>query len=395
MVVLLTQQRHIHYTTLIYYTIKMLLNKKMRAFYATTIIICSVSGVFLMGDVLLRKILFVGEDSWGHYTSGGEFLKEAPSGYSDGRKLVYASVCTGHGDIYTRTTLTKSAIQMTTGQEFDASPIYSPDGSRIAFSKEKAGRRTIWMMNGDGTSQQEVTRGDVVDDPREFSPDGHHLLFYRTESSLIGHGKAAYAVSINLSLPDRSMRRIGKLGSIAAYTPKSDSVVFTENSEDLWLIDLNGRNENRRRHPGRGWPLGFSTDGRYFLTLRPSIGVAWDGENEIWIRDLRLDSERLVGTGSSAVIFGLSDVRVFYMKGVDQIPYVTDTEGRNTTRIEMPHCRKTIPRLALDGKGILFGSSIKGGSPEYSICCIDAERGHVSIIHSVACNREAARTRDR
>lgn len=76
------------------------------------------------------------------------------------------------------------ARELTTGNENDSDPAFSPDGSQIAFASDKSGQPEIYVMDADGTNPHAVTIGsDSKSDP-QFSPDGT-MLAYLTRGTLM------------------------------------------------------------------------------------------------------------------------------------------------------------------------------------------------------------------
>jgi Tol biopolymer transport system component len=95
----------------------------------------------------------------------------APSG----RTLVFDLL----GDLYTLPIDGGKARRITSGQEFDAMPSFSPDGRRIAFVSDRNGAPNLWVMNADGTSARQLSHtegfGYNYVSPT-WTPDGSGVL---------------------------------------------------------------------------------------------------------------------------------------------------------------------------------------------------------------------------
>ena len=93
----------------------------------------------------------------------------------DGQTLVFDLL----GDLYTLPITGGKATRITSGQGFDAMPVFSPDGKRIAFVSDRSGASNLWVANADGTHLRALSRTegfgfDYVSPT--WSPDGHSVL---------------------------------------------------------------------------------------------------------------------------------------------------------------------------------------------------------------------------
>ena len=81
------------------------------------------------------------------------------------------------GDLYTIPVTGGAAKRLTSGQQFDGQPHFSPDGKTIVFTSDKTGSDALWLMNADGTNPRAITR----EEQRNFisptwSPDGKYIV---------------------------------------------------------------------------------------------------------------------------------------------------------------------------------------------------------------------------
>jgi hypothetical protein len=76
------------------------MHERRRIIALSAFAVIVISGIVGSVGVLHYALMSPGEDSWSHYEGGGMFITSAPSATGDWKAVVYASACTGHGDIY-------------------------------------------------------------------------------------------------------------------------------------------------------------------------------------------------------------------------------------------------------------------------------------------------------
>jgi hypothetical protein len=234
-------------------------------------------------------------------------------------------------------------------------------------------------MNVDGTHQRQVTDGNVLDDPLSFSSDNQYLLFQRSPVSSIGYGRSMQAHVLRIQAPASDPTPVG---TWAVFRPDGRSVVFSDDGEDLWQLELDER-YSRRKIGGRGWPLCFSSDGRFLLTGYRPQGASWTLDYEIWARDVEKNVETRIGSGHSAVVLGADPHHVIYFKGTDPTPYLTQTSGKALGRIAFPSGFKTAPRLVPGGRALLFASFLRSGSGDFDIVMFDSRTLSATTVASI------------
>ncbi|SIO09144.1 WD40-like Beta Propeller Repeat [Singulisphaera sp. GP187] len=357
---------------------------RVDAFRASLVLLC-------FGFVgLLSSCNYVapeGEDSWQNYVDGGMFVTASPSLSPIGDRMVYASACTGHGDIYVMNGTSVGPVRLTHNDDFEASPMFTPDGKRIVFAREHDKFRHVWIMNSNGSHESQLTQGATLDDPQSLSSDGRYLLFSRSLwTGGLGRTSKMYLMRIDV-VAGKSIH----VGDIAILSPDSRFVIYSDAGE-LWRLELDGKERNRRRIYGTGWPTDTSEDGRLILIMRPIAGKAWTGEEEIWVLDTVTKSEKLLGIGHSATLFGANRDNVLFLAGADQIPYVTTIDGGMTKRIDCPSGYKTSVSASWDGRGVLVGSYAAGQRSDSSVIFIDFEGLRATTIASIACDGSTFRS---
>ncbi|GHT34800.1 hypothetical protein AGMMS49574_22910 [Bacteroidia bacterium] len=96
----------------------------------------------------------------------------------DNNFLVYCANRNGNYDVYVVPTLGGTERRLTTAEDLDDGPEYSPDGKHIWFNSVRTGLMQVWRMNSDGTEQTQITNDQTRNSwfPH-VSPDGKQVVF--------------------------------------------------------------------------------------------------------------------------------------------------------------------------------------------------------------------------
>ena len=81
------------------------------------------------------------------------------------------------GDIYKVSVNGGTAVQLTTQDSYECSPIWSADGRQIAFASDRHGNLDIFVMAAEGGSARRVTYNSAAEVPQAFTHDGKWVLF--------------------------------------------------------------------------------------------------------------------------------------------------------------------------------------------------------------------------
>ncbi|MFZ0923669.1 MAG: hypothetical protein WA020_11460, partial [Candidatus Acidiferrales bacterium] len=99
----------------------------------------------------------------------------------DGRQIVFGLL----GHIYVMPITGGDARQITSGQEFDSMPHFSPDGSRIVFISDRNGAENVWIANADGTRLARLTDDQQSNFAEPiWSRDGQSVIVARHDQPL-------------------------------------------------------------------------------------------------------------------------------------------------------------------------------------------------------------------
>ena len=91
----------------------------------------------------------------------------------DGQQIAFCY----KGDIYKVAASGGEAVQLTTLDSYEASPVWSPDGKWIAFSSDRYGNADVFVMPADGGAATRLTVNSAAETPSAFTPDGKCVLF--------------------------------------------------------------------------------------------------------------------------------------------------------------------------------------------------------------------------
>ncbi|MDR2533177.1 MAG: transporter [Tannerellaceae bacterium] len=96
----------------------------------------------------------------------------------DNRFLAYCADRKGNYDIYVIPFEGGAEARLTTADDLDDGPEYSPDGKHIWFNSVRSGLMQVWRMNADGSEQTQMTADETRNSwfPH-ISPDGKQVIF--------------------------------------------------------------------------------------------------------------------------------------------------------------------------------------------------------------------------
>jgi hypothetical protein len=350
--------------------------RKIIAATTVTLLVCAMVAVIVL-KWCWPEVFYVGEDSWKHYQHGGIFSNASPSLLREGRDLVYASPCTGNGDIYLLNLATGIVRRLTNDSAYESSPVVAPDGKTIAFVREKDGCRHIWLMDDDGREQTQLTNGEVLDDVEEFSADGQYVIFSRSIPG-IGRGRRTEMYIANTERTGA----IQTIGQDASLVPGIPAVVYIR-LEDEEI-------QYRRLEDGMpSKPLGcrgrlprVSPDGRHLLIVR-SRNTKWSLDQEIWVRNIETGKESLIGSGHAAMFLSNGEAIVYYIGYECKIVVVT-IDNMKRIHVDAPVGYKTVPRYDSRTGDMIFGF-YRGERFINEFYRLHAHKFTVSRIATVSC----------
>ncbi|MBI3995742.1 MAG: PD40 domain-containing protein [Nitrospirae bacterium] len=180
--------------------------------------------------------------------------------------------------------LVASEVRLTTSEEMDYVPSFSPDGKQLAYTSYAAGNEDIWVMDLNGKNAHPLTNDPKGDWSPAWSPDGKTIVFTSNRSGV----NQLLLMEVDGSSPrpltqpdpepttwsrDPSWSRDGRM------------IIFTSNrtgKDENWIMDLTTRRQWRHSiGMAEHWHPSFSPDGRQVL-----FSSNMSGEWGLWLSDL-------------------------------------------------------------------------------------------------------------
>jgi TolB protein len=164
-----------------------------------------------------------------------------PAWSPDGSQLAFSSIRSGGWEIYTidtncfeaPETCVDTLVQITTDNNANISPVWSPDGTRFAYNSKANDNWDIFTMTVEGTDIRQVTSAVENDLSPAWSPDGSMIAF---ESKRDGNVEI-YLVDSNGATPPRNVTNLSFADDHGpTWSPDGQSLVFYSNREGNWDI---------------------------------------------------------------------------------------------------------------------------------------------------------------
>ena len=194
------------------------------------------------------------------------------------------------GDIYKVSTEGGTAMQLTTQDSYECSPVWSADGKQIAFASDRHGNLDVYVMSAEGGSATRLTYNSVAEVPQAFTPDGKWVFFGAQIQD-----PATSVMFPSSSLPElykvpvkggRTLQVLGTPVEMLSFAPDGKSFYYQDRkgyedewrkhhtssiTRDVWFYDAqSGKHTNVTAHSGEDRNPVVSADGKtlYFLSER-------------------------------------------------------------------------------------------------------------------------------
>jgi Tol biopolymer transport system component len=175
----------------------------------------------------------------------------SPSYSADGRSIAFAAnrdpvVTPNASHIYVMNADGSGVRQLTSGDNFDSNPAFSPDGSRVVFDRAVGSNRTfdIYSVGADGSGLRQLTEGSSSDYEPTYTPNGRRIVFVSNRDSDGHHDRSAiYAMG-----PDGSGQRVlintPRNESEPDVSPNGRRIIFMSSRDgglNIYLATIAGR----------------------------------------------------------------------------------------------------------------------------------------------------------
>ncbi len=193
------------------------------------------------------------------------------------------------GDIYKVGVNGGTAVQLTTQDSYESSPVWSADGTQIAFASVRHGNMDVFVMSSEGGAARRLTYNSAEEIPQAFSPDGKDVYFGASiqdpaTSVMFPSSRLPelYKVAAN---GGRTQQVLGTPAEMLSWAPDGKSFFYQDKkgyedewrkhhtssiTRDIWFYDATtGNHTNLTNHAGEDRNPVCTSDGRLlFLSER-------------------------------------------------------------------------------------------------------------------------------